>query len=393
MGQRMYKRGKVWWVFLGRHPITGIKVYKSTGCRDQRAGEARAAELERELRDPDYRPADQTTVSDALKHILTDRKMAGRADGTLHMYRIKIAHVARVLGADTLLSELEGPEGAKAVDKFTEVRLGEGAARSTIGKELTALRMALRLALRRGEYRTDLAKVMPTQWGIAYEPRKRWLTVDEWTKVYADLTADPKTILGRRNPMDHRAAHLAFIIATSANWGESTRAQRGDIDLVKGEVKIRGTKNKYRERSVPIVGVAWTLLREVAAWSEATDPEHTQRLLFAPWGSVRGDLLRLCERISIPPFSPNDVRRTTAKWLRNAGVEPQLIAPVLGHRDSRMVERVYGRIDTQALGDALRARLAAHAETKKPTGESKLGRLRTRAMALRLRRRGAARSL
>jgi len=43
-----------------------------------------------------------------------------------------------------------------------------------------------------------------------------------------------------------------------------------------------------------------------------------------------------------PPCSPNDLRRTYATWLRAQGVEPQLIGAAMGHRDSRMVERVTG---------------------------------------------------
>jgi hypothetical protein len=43
--------------------------------------------------------------------------------------------------------------------------------------------------------------------------------------------------------------------------------------------------------------------------------------------------------------------------LRDAGVETDFIYPVLGHKDSRMVQRIYTKITPEALGEALRARV------------------------------------
>jgi hypothetical protein len=78
-------------------------------------------------------------------------------------------------------------------------------------------------------------------------------------------------------------------------------------------------------------------------------------LLFLPWQNVRRDLAQACDRAGIEPCTPNDLRRTCATWLRQAGAAPDLIAPVMGHADTRMVERVYGRMPI----DDLERRLAA----------------------------------
>lgn len=53
--------------------------------------------------------------------------------------------------------------------------------------------------------------------------------------------------------------------------------------------------------------------------------------------------------VKIRRCSPNDLRRTCATWLRAAGVSPELIAPAMGHADTRMVERVYGRLPVEDL--------------------------------------------
>jgi integrase len=58
----------------------------------------------------------------------------------------------------------------------------------------------------------------------------------------------------------------------------------------------------------------------------------------------------------------NDLRRTFGTWLRKQGVDPSLIAPAMGHADSRMVERVYGRLPPENL----RSQIAAAVSVKFP---------------------------
>src|SRR5205085_302848 len=64
-----------------------------------------------------------------------------------------------------------------------------------------------------------------------------------------------------------------------------------------------------------------------------------------------------CRRAAIEHCSPNDLRRTFATWLRRSGVSPDLIAPAMGHADSRMVERVYGRLSPEQLRENLIAKM------------------------------------
>jgi hypothetical protein len=61
--------------------------------------------------------------------------------------RIKVGHLVRVLGMESRLASVD----ARAVDRYIETRLAEGAARYTIQKELVTLRGTLKVAKRRGE--------------------------------------------------------------------------------------------------------------------------------------------------------------------------------------------------------------------------------------------------
>lgn len=332
MSQRLYKRGDSpnWYTTIDGRGV-------STGCRDKRAAEARSIQLERAAFAPRAAP-DAPTLAAALERAVADRVQRGRADGTLHMWRIKAGQLLRVLGAETPLPDID----ATALDRYVETRHEEGAAAATIAKEVGCLAVALRIALRRGEITKDPRAILPVELHRESKPRTRALSPEELRLLLADLLDDK--LPQRRRSMAERAGQVAFIVATSARWGEAERARREDV--AGDYVLLRGTKTAGAARTVPILPTTAPLLRIAL--------EHGgEGLLFSPWGNVRRDLHEACERVGIPPCSPNDLRRTTATWLRNAGVAPQLIAVVLGHRDARMVERVYGRMSPEALRDEL----------------------------------------
>ncbi len=130
------------------------------------------------------------------------------------------------------------------------------------------------------------------------------------------------------------------MVATSAEWSATERALRHDVALDHSAVHLRGTKRTTRDQVVPVATKQQLeLLRYALTHAEGEEPA-----LFLRWGNVRRDLREACKRALIRPCSPNDLRRTFATWLRAAGAPTDFIAPVMGHADTRMVERVYGRL-------------------------------------------------
>jgi len=255
--------------------------------------------------------------------------------------------VVRLLGGNTPLDQVN----AIAVDKYVVTRLAEGAERNTIGKELTTIRSMLKVARRRGEYLRDVAGVMPDGFSLEYKPKRTFLTREQLTRLLDALKPG-------------RAARVAWIVATAARWGESDRARREDIDLGAGlgMVEMRGTKTEASAGKVPMISAAIRTLLERAI-RDADGPPGGQ--MFLPWGNVRRDLHAACERAerdkrgSIPRVSPNDLRRTLATWMRQAGVAPHLIGSMLRHSDSRMAERVYGRMPVEDLAVTLQAQMGS----------------------------------
>jgi integrase len=173
------------------------------------------------------------------------------------------------------------------------------------------LRAALKLAVRAGLWLGNPAAVLPVAFAPEYRPRTRFLTPNELSGLLGVLLAD-------------QAARVAFIVATSACWGESCRAMRADVAEDLSTAFIRGTKRSTRLRTVPIVSeMARSLLEYALKHAQGEDG-----LLFRPWTNVRRDLHQACEALGIAPCSPNDLRRTCATWLRAAGASPDLIAPL-----------------------------------------------------------------
>ena len=60
-------------------------------------------------------------------------------------------------------------------------------------------------------------------------------------------------------------------------------------------------------------------------------------------------------RAGLDQCTPNDLRRTYSTWLRAAGANLDTIAPTMGHKDTRMLQRTYARLPKELLA----ARLAA----------------------------------
>ncbi len=284
-----------------------------------------------------------------LAHMDEQVKAGKKSEDTLDFYTKKGGRLLRYFEYGGDPSSASGPYplaglNAAEVDGYISQRRLElphanstrNVTESTIAKELGTLRAVLKLAKRRGLWAGELSALLPSGFSPEYKPRTRWLTPEELQLLLVHLTPD-------------RAARVAFIVATSACWGEANAAQRGDANG--NQVLLRGTKRASRWRTVPLALPAQQTLLAFALDHAA----GTEGALFVHWQNVRRDLHAACVRAAIPVCSPNDLRRTCATWLRAAGVSIELISPVLGHTDTRMVERVYGKLPISALLERIRA--------------------------------------
>lgn len=342
---QLWKRGRTWWCIFY---ADGVRQRRSTQCRDRTAAESVARQWERAAADPAHATAHAATLANAIHGLLSLRReevKAGRKSAsTVSFYEAKTGHLARVLGDDFPLRRLN----AAVVDGYISTRRSDGAGDHTISKELVALRAALKLAARAGQWLGNLTAVMPAAFDPGYKPRERFLTPAEARALINQL------------PPDH-GARVAFILATSARWSESDRAERADLGPT--AVVIRGTKTDRSARTVP---VAARIQRELLDYA-AGNAQGQHALLFRPWTGVRHALERACDRAGIPWCTPNDLRRTFSHWMRAMGAGLEDLAPAMGHASTAMLQRVYARLTTEELRASLMRSLGEDCDTFVPT--------------------------
>lgn len=333
------------WIGSGRQKK---RIKRCTNTAERRTAELVAAKLERqaveEAEYPEKHLQATATMSQALDLLLRDRAgrvRAGKASpGTVSCYGSKRKILEAALGSSCLLRDLS----SSVIDSFIEGRRRLGRKETTIFKEVVTLRCALRLAKRAGMWAGEVERIFPLGFSSGYKPKSRFLSHEELFGLLAELIPD-------------RAALVAFIVATGARLSEAHRTRWVDVDQVHWHVHLPGTKTEGARRTVPIV-TKWqfNLLAHALRHAEGQDG-----LLFTPWldGNRFRDLNAACKAAGISPCSPNDLRRTTAQWMRRDAVPLELVSPIMGHRTTRMVELVYGRLSAQTLQCRLASVLGA----------------------------------
>lgn len=125
----------------------------------------------------------------------------------------------------------------------------------------------------------------------------------------------------------------------------SVRLTRGRPALVE-EVKAAS----FRTIGLPVIaGDVLRVQRRVVAaarlagtWLPGPDlvfPSPTGRVLDP--SNVRRELAGICRRLDLPVLRPNELRHTAATVLSDAGVPLELIADLLGHKNTRMLDQTY----------------------------------------------------
>ena len=306
----------------------------STRCTDRKAAEL---VLQREERLAQSTPLYRSTLNRySLQNAVDDLIEQGCLDcapDTIKFYRIKAGHLLRLLGAEFNVAKFT----PSIVREYIRARQEEGAKDNTILKEIITLRRTLKLAHEHGLLSADPADLVP-RFRVRYEPRDRWLTAEEM-----------KRLLGELRP--HRQLWVLVAALAGARASEIERLRWEHVDLVRGWILLPGTKTAKSRRRVPLAPDLSEALRRV---------KQPLGVVVTRWLNVRRDLGAACARAKVPKVTANDLRRTFASWLKQAGNDSMVVAKLLGHSTTRMVELVYGHLSPNeyqtAIGDLPRLR-------------------------------------
>lgn len=140
-------------------------------------------------------------------------------------------------------------------------------------------------------------------------------------------------------PVEYKAL-FALIKSTGAEVSAALATMRGDLDLKRGLVHIRGTKNEARDRH-DVVIEPWalpylrdhcgTIVGNVALW-----PHLTRYQAHSVHQAT-------CEALGVADYTLRDSRHSWAVRSRKRGESLEAIATQLGHKSIYMAATVYAR--------------------------------------------------
>jgi integrase len=152
--------------------------------------------------------------------------------------------------------------------------------------------------------------------------------------------------LAERQPQPF-ADFSILIHGTGADVSPALKIRRRDVDVEHKEAFCPGTKNFNRKRVMRVADWAWPYIEPRIARLGPND------LLFAPDEIDRYKQWRVHKEAAASlvaegyavyaGYTPRDARHTYAVRAIRAGVPAEVVGRQLGHKDGRMVTKVYGR--------------------------------------------------
>jgi len=236
----------------------------------------------------------------------------------------------------------------EAVERYIASRLSEGAHTHSIHKELVVLRGAIASAKTRGRYHGP-ADLVP-QFSAGYTPRKSYLTFDQFELLAQHVVPPVRQNAGAaaRASWERRRQSRLFYCMLIA-FGSPRRC--GELEALRWEQHIdlgRGVMHIPKGKTVGRPIAIHPMLRPWLEILHAGSGPLVQR-----WRNVGRDLPAACERAEVPRCTHNDLRRTFASWLVQGGTPLMVVARLLGHSSTRMVDLVYGQLDEPTLLGAM----------------------------------------
>jgi integrase len=174
-------------------------------------------------------------------------------------------------------------------------------------------------------------------------------------------------------PAEYRAL-FAFIHASGAEVSPALSALWMDLDLVNGTARVRGTKNAQRDRP-DVVIEAWAL-PYLRAHQHRLGRSQSELAGQQVWPEMSRHQAHwhhqsTCVTLKIADYTLRDSRHSWAVRARRSGVSFEHIADQLGHVDTSLAHKVYGRfkrtIEDRILGSLTATTTATNGNSGLPS--------------------------
>lgn len=226
---------------------------------------------------------------------------------------------------------LYGDEGGELIQEYVYWRAEEGRSLATVTRELATLRTAL----------NSLARAYP---GLVipeipslgeYEGRLRWLTHEEAMKLRTSCK------------FAHTWLFIELGLATGSRPTALFELKWDQIDFDGRLIHLNPNFRRQTSKRRPSVKMTDRIF-EILQRMRKGAPEATYVIEVdeQPIKSIKNSFRSAVEKAKLNPkeVTPYTLRHTAAAWLVQAGVPLFEVAAFLGHKDTRMVEKFYGKL-------------------------------------------------
>lgn len=302
---------------------------ESTGTEDR--AEAEAAFEDFLANQPGTTKPEQLTTGKIIEAYIKDREqIILRPDNLWSRYKA----VKRPFGM-RLPQHITRDKTRRHIEK----RRKQGRSDGTIRDELALISAALKYAEREKWIdRAPYIELPPSP-----PPKDRWLTREEVNKLLYVTKAY------------HIKLFIKVALATASRSTAILELEWDRVDMEKRRIELNvpgRPRTKKGRATVPINDDLYEALLEA---QERATCDHV-----IEWGghqceSVKKGFGNTAKRAGFTDVSPHTLRHTAATWMAQAGVSMWEIAGMLGHKDSRITERVYAKHSPEYLQNAAKA--------------------------------------
>lgn len=361
-GKRAYKlRSKHWWIqYQDANHTKHRESSKSEKITDARKLLA-LREGARERGEPVGAKVNRISFDDAVKAVVADYKMKGRATADDVQRRIDL-HLAPYFGG-----RLMAGIGSDEITKYVVARQTEGAEAATINRELAIIRRAFRLAVKAKKllFRPDV-ELLPEE-----DARQGFFERAEFVAVRAALP-------------DYLRNLVTFAYYSGWRRREILGLEFRQVDFENGIVKLEPSMTKTkRGRSFHFAPIdeLQTALDEQKASAERIGKERDRivaTVFHHPDGTpikfFRTSWANACTTAGYPGKMLHDFRRTAVRNLVRLDVPDTVAMAITGHKTRSVFDR-YDISSESDLRDAS-AKLNGLSAAKSPDKKTARGRVR-----------------
>jgi integrase len=322
----IYRRGRTWWITYfvgGRQRFESSRSTKKRDARqllEIRKGAAREGRLRL------TKSKTQRLDEYAQRFLLTVQH-----PNTQKRYRSSVRSLVACFG-NIKLSDIT----SDVIEDFKEKRLSDGVRTATVNRDLAVLRRMMKLAERK-----MLINESPFRDVEFLEERKQRrrphiLTFEEEDRVLAAA-------------MPHVRVLTVLILETGMRSNREALALAwSDVDFVNDLIRVRDSKTKAGERTIPISARCKV---ELLRWRNVVGPEFSSYLFpqmhdpSKPMKNVRRSWARALKDAGLEYFWIYDLRHTLASRLTQAGVSPLFVAQIIGHSGTSILDTYVRAVD------------------------------------------------